>query len=364
MSGLNSGTAVVVGVGAKRGLGAALCRRFAAEGYHVLVAGRTLEKLAQVAKSIGPTGGSAEAITVDTTREDDVIRLFDQAMSPGDGRAAADVVIFNAGNNRRIDFKESAEQFEQFWRVGCFGGFLVGREAARRLAPLGRGTIIFTGASASLRGKPEFAHFAAAKAGLRMIAQSMAREYGPLGIHVAHVVIDGGINGDRLLSRMPTLATERGEDGLLTSFTKEEAFMIRKAKAVWRGTGRDGSGDLSTDSGVLASTPYSFKTRFENEKGTNPEELIAAAHAGCFTMALAFAMQAAGLTPTELSTEAAVTLEPEGKGFKISRSALTLRAKAPNLDEAKFADLARDAEKNCPVSKVLNAGINLDAKLI
>jgi NAD(P)-dependent dehydrogenase (short-subunit alcohol dehydrogenase family) len=99
--------------------------------------------------------------------------------------------------------------------VGCFGGFLVGREAARRLAPLGRGTIIFTGASASLRGKPGFAHFAAAKAGLRMIAQSMAREYGPLGIHVAHVVIDGGIEGDRLLSRMPNLAAERGEAGLL-----------------------------------------------------------------------------------------------------------------------------------------------------
>jgi OsmC subfamily peroxiredoxin len=87
--------------------------------------------------------------------------------------------------------------------------------------------------------------------------------------------------------------------------------MIRKAKAIWRGTGRDGSGDLSTDSGVLASTPYSFKTRFENEKGTNPEELIAAAHAGCFTMALAFGLQSAGFTPTELSTEAAVTLEPE-----------------------------------------------------
>ena len=211
-----SGTAVVVGVGAERGLGAALCRRFAAEGYHVLVVGRTPEKIAQVAKTICATGRSAEAITVDTTREDDVIRLFDGAMSPHSGREAADVVIFNAGNNRRIDFKElSAEQFEEFWRIGCFGGFLVGREAARRLAPLGRGTIIFTGASASLRGKPGFAHFAAAKAGLRMIAQSMSRQYGPLGIHVAHVVIDGGINGERLLSRMPTLATERGEDGLL-----------------------------------------------------------------------------------------------------------------------------------------------------
>jgi NAD(P)-dependent dehydrogenase (short-subunit alcohol dehydrogenase family) len=209
-------TAVVVGVGAERGLGAALCRRFAAEGYHMLVAGRTPEKIAQVAKTIGATGASAEAITIDTTREDDVIRLFDRAMSPGDGREPADVVIFNAGNNRHIDFRElSAEQFEQFWRIGCFGGFLVGREAARRLAPLGRGTIIFSGASASLRGKPGFAQFAAAKAGLRMIAQSMAREYGPLGIHVAHVVIDGGINGDRLLSRAPALSKERGEDGLL-----------------------------------------------------------------------------------------------------------------------------------------------------
>ena len=202
-------TAVVVGVGAERGLGTALCRRFAAESYHVLVAGRTPEKIAQVAKTIGATGGSAEAVTVHTTREDDVIRLLDRAMSPGDGRAPADVVIFNAGNNRRIDFRElSAEQFEQFWRIGCFGGFLVGREAARRLAPLGRGTIIFTGASASLRGKPGFAQFAAAKAGLRMIAQSMAREYGPLGLHVAHVVIDGGINGDRLLSRAPALSKD------------------------------------------------------------------------------------------------------------------------------------------------------------
>ncbi|MBV8103974.1 MAG: OsmC family protein [Hyphomicrobiales bacterium] len=140
--------------------------------------------------------------------------------------------------------------------------------------------------------------------------------------------------------------------------------MIRKAKAVWRGTGRDGGGDLSTDSGVLANTPYSFRTRFENEKGTNPEELIAAAHAGCFTMALAFQLQGAGFAPTELTTEAAVTLEPEGQGFRISRSALTLRAKVPNLDEAAFARMAGDAEKNCPVSKVLNAAITLDAKLL
>jgi lipoyl-dependent peroxiredoxin len=140
--------------------------------------------------------------------------------------------------------------------------------------------------------------------------------------------------------------------------------MIRKAQAVWRGTGRAGSGNLSSDSGVLSQTPYSFRTRFENEKGTNPEELIAAAHAGCFTMALAFGLQAGGFTPTELSTEAAVTLEPEGQGFRISRSALTLRAQVPNLDQATFAKIAGEAEKNCPVSKVLKAEITLDAKLI
>ena len=139
--------------------------------------------------------------------------------------------------------------------------------------------------------------------------------------------------------------------------------MIRKAKAVWRGTGRDGSGGLSTDSGVLAETPYSFNTRFDSEKGTNPEELIAAAHAGCFTMALAFRLQRAGYTPTELSTEAAVTLEQDEAGFRISRSALTLRAQVPNLDDDAFARMARDAEKNCPVSKILKTEITLDAKL-
>jgi lipoyl-dependent peroxiredoxin len=140
--------------------------------------------------------------------------------------------------------------------------------------------------------------------------------------------------------------------------------MIRKAKAIWRGTGRDGAGDLSTDSQVLNGTPYSYKTRFENEKGTNPEELIAAAHAGCFTMALAFALQIAGFKPTELATEAAVTLDPDGpQGFKISRSALTLRAQVPGISAERFSGIARDAERNCPVSKVLKAEITLDAKL-
>src|SRR3954453_8389644 len=129
--------------------------------------------------------------------------------------------------------------------------------------------------------------------------------------------------------------------------------MISKATAVWKGTGRDGTGQLASESGVLAATPYSFKTRFENEPGTNPEELLAAAHAGCFSMALAFGLQAAGFTADEIRAEAAVSLDPEGQGFKISRSALTLRARVPGIDEARFLEIAREAEQNCPVSKVL-----------
>ncbi|CAN7400022.1 OsmC family protein [Phenylobacterium sp. LjRoot225] len=140
--------------------------------------------------------------------------------------------------------------------------------------------------------------------------------------------------------------------------------MIRKANAVWKGDGRNGTGALTTQSGVLSDNPYGFKTRFENEPGTNPEELIAAAHAGCFSMALAFGLQAAGFTADEIHTEAAVTLDPDGDGFKISRSALTLRAKIPGIDGAKFQELAHGAEKNCPVSKVLNAEITLEAQLI
>jgi osmotically inducible protein OsmC len=148
-----------------------------------------------------------------------------------------------------------------------------------------------------------------------------------------------------------------------SSSTRREWAMIRKANVVWKGDGRTGTGAMTTQSGVLSDNPYGFKTRFENEPGTNPEELIAAAHAGCFSMALAFVLQAAGFTAEEIRAEAAVSLDPDGDGFKISRSALTLRAKIPGIAEAQFLELAHAAEKNCPVSKVLNAEITLDAQL-
>lgn len=136
--------------------------------------------------------------------------------------------------------------------------------------------------------------------------------------------------------------------------------MIRTATAVWNGTGRDGKGSITTQSGVLDNSPYSFHTRFENEKGTNPEELVAAAHAGCFTMALAFALQAAGLTPTELKTACAVTLDKDGAGFKVSKSALTLSATVPGVTREKFGEIAAAAKAGCPISKLFTAEISLD----
>lgn len=140
--------------------------------------------------------------------------------------------------------------------------------------------------------------------------------------------------------------------------------MNRSASAVWHGTGRDGKGMLTTQSGVLDSAAYGFTTRFEDEKGTNPEELIAAAHAGCFTMALAFALQSKGLTATELKTEAVVSLEKDGAGFKVTKSALTLSAHVPGISAEDFAELAKGAKEGCPISKLLNAEITLDAALV
>jgi len=209
------GKAIVVGVGPEEGLGGALCRRFASGGLHVFVAGRTLEKVEAVARSITRDGGRATAVQTDTTSEKEVIRLFDLAEKEGAGDL--DLVVYNAGNARFGDFQTmEAAFFEDTWRVGCLGGFLVGREAARRFTPRERGTILFTGATASVKARPPFTAFASAKAGLRALAQAMAREFGPRGIHVAHVIIDGGIAGEKIKVGAPAFAQAMGDDGLVS----------------------------------------------------------------------------------------------------------------------------------------------------
>ena len=139
--------------------------------------------------------------------------------------------------------------------------------------------------------------------------------------------------------------------------------MKRNASAVWKGGLKDGQGTISSDSGVLADTQYSFSTRFENGKGTNPEELIAAAHAGCFSMALSAQLGTMGLTPEEIRTSAAVSLEKVGDGFSITAVHLTVKAKIPGADQAQFKTATDNAKAGCPVSKVLNATITMDATL-
>jgi osmotically inducible protein OsmC len=139
--------------------------------------------------------------------------------------------------------------------------------------------------------------------------------------------------------------------------------MKRNASAVWTGALKEGRGIISTDSGVLSDTQYSFGTRFENGKGTNPEELIAAAHAGCFSMALSAQLGTMGLTPDRIATSASVSLEKVGDGFSITAVHLTVKAKVPGADAPQFQTAAANAKAGCPVSKVLNATITMDATL-
>jgi osmotically inducible protein OsmC len=139
--------------------------------------------------------------------------------------------------------------------------------------------------------------------------------------------------------------------------------MKRNASAEWKGGLKDGKGTISSDSGVLADTQYSFSTRFENGKGTNPEELIAAAHAGCFSMALSAQLGTMGLTPESIRTSAAVSLEKVGDGFSITAVHLTVKARIPGADQAQFQTATNNAKAGCPVSKVLNATITMDATL-
>lgn len=139
--------------------------------------------------------------------------------------------------------------------------------------------------------------------------------------------------------------------------------MKQKASAVWKGSLKEGAGTLTTGSGALANKPYSFKTRFEGEQGTNPEELIGAAHAGCFSMAFSMILGQAGFTPEKIETTATITLEQKDGGFAITTSHLDVTCVIPGIDDAKYQELAAKAKAGCPVSKVLNAAITMEARL-
>lgn len=206
-------SAVVVGVGPSQGLGACLARRFAREHLQVFIAGRTAAKLAQVAHEITEVGGAATPLVTDATQEDQVARLF--AAADNDDYELELVVCTVDSNLRAPLLQTDAAMFESLWRSNCLAGFLVGKEAIRCMAARGRGTLILTGASASLRAKPPFSAFASAKSALRALAQGMAREFGPQGIHVAHVVIDGVIDGERARRQFAELVRHRIDDGLL-----------------------------------------------------------------------------------------------------------------------------------------------------
>lgn len=222
----------IAGVGASAGLGAALARRFAQEGLNVAVTGRSRERLDAIVEEIRSAGGEALALPGDVTREEDLTAISRQLTAIG----TLEVAIFNAaGATRAPTLELSAEQFEAAWRVTTLGGFLFARAALQPLLTAGRGSLLFTGATASLRGRPPFAAFASAKAGLRSLTQSLAREFGPKNIHVAHVVVDGGIDGERLRTSAPQRVAERGEDGLLNPADIADAYwyLHRQGRSAW-----------------------------------------------------------------------------------------------------------------------------------
>jgi NAD(P)-dependent dehydrogenase (short-subunit alcohol dehydrogenase family) len=192
VTGASSGKPVVLIVGAGDFIGAAIARRFSAEGYIVCMGRRNGDKLAPLVEEIGKTGGEAHGFTLDAREEEQVVEVFDRIESDV---GPIDTMIFNPGGNVNFPIRDTTSRvFRKVWEMACLGGFLCGREAANRMVPRGRGSIFFTGATASMRGGSGYAAFASAKAGLRLMAQSLARELGPQNIHVAHLVIDAGVD--------------------------------------------------------------------------------------------------------------------------------------------------------------------------
>lgn len=224
---------VALVVGAGEATGSAIARRFAREGYVACVTRRTAEKLAPLVAQIEAAGGRARAFASDARREEDVVRLvetIEREVGP------IEVCVFNVGGNVRFPIRElTTRVYTKVWEMGALAGFLVGREAAKVMAPRGRGTILFTGATASLRGGKGFAAFAGAKHALRALAQSMARELGPEGIHVAHVVVDGAIDTAFIRDGFPERYALKAKDGILDPEAIAEAYwqLHRQPRSAW-----------------------------------------------------------------------------------------------------------------------------------
>lgn len=227
-------SAIIIGAGAELGLGGALCRRCAAEGLHVIAAGRTEAKLQGLAEAVRSAGGEITPIVIDASTTEGIVAAFDAAEKVSG--QAPELVVYNAGVSH--DYRGLRDMddafFEDLWRLGCFGGFATAREAARRMLPAG-GTVIFTGATASIRSKPPFMALASSKAALRAVAFGMAREFGREGLHVAHVILDGCIDGDELNSRYPQVKQKLGAAGMLQTDALADAYWMvhRQPAAAW-----------------------------------------------------------------------------------------------------------------------------------
>jgi NAD(P)-dependent dehydrogenase (short-subunit alcohol dehydrogenase family) len=223
--------ALVAGVG--DGLGGAVARRFARGGFQTVLVARSADRLARIAADIEAAGGRGIAYVADLREESAVAKLFDDVEAQ---IGPIGVAAFNTGANYRASILDTpADMFEKVWRLGCYAGFLVGREAARHMVPRGQGTILFTGATASLRGSAQFAAFAAAKGGVRQVAQSMARELGPKGIHVASVIVDGMIDSQRVRERFPERVAQLPEDGMLKPADIAEVYwqLAQQPRSAW-----------------------------------------------------------------------------------------------------------------------------------
>lgn len=220
------GHGVAILVGAGDAIGAAVARRFASGGYTVCICRRDAAKSQGLVDELSAAGHRIHAFSVDARQETEVQKLFSDIES---GVGSIEVCLFNAGSNVNKPLLDTTEKlFFKAWELACYAGFLVGREAARVMLPRRRGTIFFTGATASIRGGPGFAAFASAKFGLRAVAQAMARELGPKNIHVVHLLIDAGVDSDAIHQRMKARGIEASEI-LPDSLTKTSSI----AEAYW-----------------------------------------------------------------------------------------------------------------------------------